>query len=316
MIDRKLRQYALLSVSAAIVTIILKVIAYRITGSAGLFADALESGVNLLAAVTAFASLVYAARPADRNHAFGHEKIEYFSSGLEGVLIIIAGLVTVAEGVRRIINPEPLQEIALGLIVAGVAGFINLVAGYLILRAGRFYRSIVLEADGKHLLTDVWTTVAVLLGLGLVSVTGYAQIDAALAMIVGVHIIVIGLGLVHKSFNGLMDHALPDETQEQIRTIIRQQLPEKADFHMLRTRQAGRRRFADFHLLVPGDMTVTAGHQIVEEVEKKLMEQMPDITLSIHLEPIEEQCSWEMAELKALGEQVDDMPLSDKHPRH
>jgi cation diffusion facilitator family transporter len=299
---RHLRWPIALSIVAAIVTIGMKATAYAVTGSVGLLSDALESLVNLLAAVTAYAALWYAARPADPSHAFGHEKIEFFSSGLEGVLIMLAGAGTVGYAVRRLLVPEPLHDLELGTLIGLAAAGVNLVAARVLLHYGRKHRSIVLEADGQHLMADVWTSVGVLLGLGLVILTGFEWLDPVLAVAVGLNIVWTGGGLVVRSFNGLMDHALPAAEQDEIRAVIRANLPAGAAFHMLRTRRAGQRRFAEFHLLVDGDLTVRAAHAVAHAVEAALLAALPGLEVMIHVEPVDEEESWEGAELERLGE--------------
>jgi cation diffusion facilitator family transporter len=299
-----LQQYALLSVLAAVATIVIKVIAWALTDSAGLLSDALESGVNLLAAATAYASLIYAARPADATHTFGHEKIEFFASGLEGVLIMLAGGGAIAFAIDRIFTPRPLQELPLGIALSAVAAVINLATALFLLKKGRQHRSIVLEADAQHLLSDVWTTAGILAGLGLVAITGWQWLDPALAIGVGVNIIVTGARLIRRSFNGLMDHALPPPVIQRMRKIIRGALPTSADFHALRTRQAGRRTFAEFHLLVKGQATVSDAHALAHQVEDALAVAFPDLVVTVHIEPIDEQRSFEATELRQLGEPV------------
>ena len=294
-----------LSIVAALVTIAMKGTAYGVTGSVGLFSDALESFVNLAAAVTAYLALWYAARPADPSHAYGHQKIEYFSSGLEGALIIVAGLGTIAYAVRRLLRPEPLSDLELGAAIGLAASAVNFAVARVLLRHGREHRSIVLEADGKHLMADVLTSVGVIAGLGLVILTGLAWIDPILAILVGGHIIWIGGELVGRSVNGLMDRALPAGEQEQIREVVRAHLPAGAAFHMLRTRRAGTRRFAEFHLLVDGDLTVRAAHHVAHLVSAALAAAMPGLEVTIHVEPVDEEESWEGEELQRLGETID-----------
>ena len=302
MTQPNLRGPILLSVAAAVLTIGMKATAYLVTGSLGLLADALESGVNLVAAGTAYLSLWYSARPADRNHAYGHEKIEFFSSGLEGALVSAAGLGTAGYAAWRLYEPADVRAIDLGAGLALAASAINFAVARVLLYVGRKHGSIVLEADGRHLMTDVWTSVAVVGGLGLVLLTGVTQFDAALAVLVGLHITAIGFQLVRRSFDGLMDHALPAAEQERLRAAIRGALPAGAAFHRLRTRQAGRRKFADFHLLVDGALTVRDAHTLAHDVEEQVHAAVPDTELTIHVEPIEERASWESAELARLGE--------------
>lgn len=308
---QNLRWPITLSILAALITIGMKGTAYGLTGSVSLLSDALESLVNLAAAVTAYIALWYASRPADRTHAFGHEKIEYFSSGLEGVLIIIAGLGTAAYAIRRLVYREPLQDLVIGTLIGLAAAGVNLVAARVLLHHGRKHGSIVLEADGKHLMADVWTSVGVLLGLGMVIMTGIEWLDPVLAIIVGGNIIWTGCELVVRSFNGLMDHALPVDEQDQIRELIRANIPEGADFHMLRTRRAGQRRFVEFHLLVDGDRTVRAAHQHAHRIESALGLALPGLEVMIHVEPVDEQSSFENEEMQRLGEPVAQTPTDN-----
>ena len=291
-----------LSIVAAVLTIGMKATAYALTGSVGLFSDALESGVNLLAAVTAYFSLLYAARPADPSHTYGHEKIEFFSSGLEGVLILVAGVGTAVYAARRLVHPQSLDGLEVGILISLAASAINLVVARVLLRYGRRYRSIVLEADGQHLMTDVWTSLGVLAGLGLVMLTGVKELDPVLAILVGLNIVWTGFGLIRRSFNGLMDHALPAAEQEQIRSVIRASLPAGAEFHGLRTRQAGARRFLEFHLLVDGNLSVREAHHLAHRVEDALTAAVPGLEVVIHVEPVDERESWEPEYLERLGE--------------
>jgi cation diffusion facilitator family transporter len=254
--------------------------------------------------VTAYVALWYASRPADPTHAYGHEKIEYFSSGLEGALIIIAGLGTAGYAIRRLVYPQPLSDLEIGTVIGLVAAGVNLVAARVLLHYGKKHNSIVLEADGKHLMADVWTSVGVLAGIVLVIITGWTWLDPLLAIAVGLNIVWTGGELVHRSFNGLMDHALPAAEQEQIRAVIRAHLPGGADFHLLRTRQAGARRFVEFHLLVDGDQTVRAAHHVAHAVEAALVAALPGLEVTIHVEPVDEEESWESEEMKKLGEPV------------
>jgi cation diffusion facilitator family transporter len=297
-----LRWPVALSIAAAVVTIGMKGTAYAVTGSVGLFSDALESGVNLFTAVVAYLSLLYAARPADPSHAYGHEKIEYLSSGLEGALILAAGLGTAGYAVRRLIYPEPLANLELGTVIALAASAVNLGAARVLLHYGRKHRSIVLEADGQHLMSDVWTSVGVVCGIGLVLLTGFQLLDALVAIAVGLNIVWTGSELIRRSFDGLMDHALPPDEQEQIRTVIAAHLPPGAAFHALRTRQAGARRFAEFHLLVSGDQSVRAAHHLGHTIEDALVAALPGLEVIFHVEPVDERGSWEGEYLERLGE--------------
>jgi cation diffusion facilitator family transporter len=295
-----LRALVLLSVLAAVVTIGLKALAYRLTQSVGLLSDALESGINLLAAIAAYLSLRYSHRPADAEHTYGHEKIEFFSAGLEGALIVVAGVVTGWVAVGRLVHQEPLTRLGLGAGLALGASAVNLAVGVVLVRVGRRHHAIVLEADGRHLLTDVWTSVGVVTGLVVVWLSGFHVLDPVIAILVGVNILVTGLRLIRRSFNGLMDHALEPAQLDALRAAIRGNLPPGTDFHALRTRQAGASKFADFHLLVPGAMTVREAHGLAERVEAALRDALPRVAVTTHIEPIEERASWEDNALRGI----------------
>ncbi|MFO0879533.1 MAG: cation diffusion facilitator family transporter [Gemmataceae bacterium] len=298
--NNALRIPILLSISAAILTIGLKFLAYWITDSVGLLSDALESLINLAAALTAYLSLWYAAKPVDESHTYGHEKIEFFSSGLEGGLILMAAAGIAYTALHRLVHPHPPEALGLGLSISLVAALINGVVATILLRAARQHHSIVLEADGHHLLTDVWTSVAVVFGLSLVALTGWPWLDPIIALLVAFLILWTALSLVRRSFHGLMDHALPPHELDLVRATIRQQLRPSTDFHALRSRQAGARRFLDFHLLVPGTQSVKEAHDHAEEVEAALHGLFPNLEITIHLEPIEASRSWEDSELLGL----------------
>lgn len=302
MFPSHLRGPIVLSIAAAVITIGMKATAYVLTGSVGLFSDALESGVNLLAAATAYFSLWYAAHPIDATHTYGHEKIEYFSSGVEGLLVLIAGIGTAWYAVSRLLAPQPLTSLDVGVAISIAASLLNLAVAIILLRAGKRHNSIVLEADGQHLMTDVWTSFGVVVGIVLVMVTDINLFDPLVAGIVGLNIMWTGFGLVRKSFNGLMDHALPIPEQEAIRAAIREFMPQGSDFHALRTRQAGSRQFADFHLLVPGRKSVRDAHAISHRVADGLKTRFPRLEVTIHIEPIDEKESWEPEYLEQLGE--------------
>jgi cation diffusion facilitator family transporter len=303
-----------LSVAAAVVTIGMKATAYAVTGSVGLFSDALESGVNLLAALAATFSLWYANKPSDPNHQYGHEKIEFFSSGLEGALVFAAGGGTVYYAVARLIDPKPLGDLGLGTLLAVVASAVNFAVAAVLLRVGKRHGSIILEADGHHLMTDVLTSVGVVVGLGLVWLTGLGWLDPVLALVVGGHILFTGFKLVRRSFDGLMDRALPAADQARIREAITAALPPGTAFHLLRTRQAGRRKFVDFHLLVDGGLSVRDGHALAHRVESALHLLGAELVVTIHVEPIDERSSWEEAELKRLGEDPVPQPVTPAPP--
>jgi cation diffusion facilitator family transporter len=294
------RYPVVLSIAAALVTLGVKSAAYWLTGSVGLLSDAVESIVNLGAALTAYVALSYASRPVDPTHTYGHEKIEYFSSGLEGVLILVAAGGIVGYAVSRLLHPRPLEGLGLGAALALAATLINFLVARLLLAVGRQVQSIVLEADGKHLMTDVWTSVAVVAGLVLVTLTGWEVLDPIIALLVAANVVRTAVDLIIRSFNGLMDHALPETEQDAVRAAIQKTLPHGVTFHALRTRQAGARRFADFHLLVPGAWTVQKAHDLTGIVEGAVKEVLPGIEITVHIEPIEEPAAWEDSELLPL----------------
>jgi len=297
---RRLQRLMGLSILAALLNLGLKATAAHITGSIGLLADAGESVVNLLAAVAALVSLWYAARPADVDHTYGHEKIEYFASGLEGMLILMAAGGIAWYAVGRLLEPHMPESLDVGSAFTLLATLINLGVGRLLLRAGRQADSIVLEADGRHLMADVYTSAGVLLGLGLVWLTHVAWLDALLALLVAGHIAWTAFGLMRRSFDGLMDRALPDDEQARVRAAVEAVLAPGMDYHALRTRRAGTRRFADFHLLVPGIFTVRRAHEIIGQIEEALRVALPDLEVTIHVEPIEEEAAWEDSALLPL----------------
>jgi cation diffusion facilitator family transporter len=294
MTNSHLRFPVVLSIVAAILTFGLKSLGYLLTGSVGVLSDAAEGGVNLFAASAAYLSLWYSAQPVDREHTYGHEKIEFFASGLEGILILAASVGIVGYAVVRLLAREHyLEQLGIGTILVAVAGLINLVVALILLRAGRKHRSIVLEADGKHLMADVWSSIAVILGLTMVNWTGVQPLDSIVALLVAVSFAWTGYDLVKRSFNGLMDHALPVAEQEAVRKAIATRLESGMTFHALRTRLAGSQRFADFHLLVPGSISVKRAHALTAGIEDAIRAALPGIEVTVHIEPIEEKAAWE-----------------------
>lgn len=282
---RSARFYAAVSIAAAVVTIGLKFGAYLLTGSVGLFSDAAESVVNLVAAVAALWALTFAARPPDEEHAFGHNKAEYFSSGLESALILIAAAWIAATAVPRLFEPQPLQNVGIGLAVTLLAAAINGGVALLLLRAGRRLRSITLEADARHLLTDVWTSVGVVLGILLVGLTGWLVLDPLIALLVAANIVWTGVRLLRETGQGLLDRTLPREDQEKITAVLSRYEKRDIRFHAVRTRAAGQRRFVSMHVLVPGDWTVKRGHDLAEKIEDDIARDLPQSTFFIHVEP-------------------------------
>lgn len=288
-----LTRFAWLSIATAVLTIGLKATAYLFTGSVGLLSDALESGVNLVTAVFALIILTVAARPPDAEHAYGHSKAEYFSGGLEGTMIMVAALLIGGTAVHRLIFPQPLQMLGIGLAVSLIAAAGNGLVGVILLRAGRQHRSVTLEADGKHLLTDVWTTAGVLVGLGVVALTGWLWLDAVIAILVALHIGRSGYLLVREALDGLMDTTLPEEDVAVVQAVLEAQCQGEVSYHALRTRRSGAQRFVSVHVQVPGQWSVQQGHTLLETIERELSRQLSPISVSTHIEPREDPVSWE-----------------------
>ena len=286
------RSYTLLSIAAAILTIALKFEAYWLTGSVGLLSDALESGVNLIAAFGAFWALSYAAQPPDEEHPFGHNKAEYFSSGLESALIVVAAISIAIAAWERLFNPQPIEQVGLGLALALVATAINGVVASILLRAGRRLRSITLRADAHHLLTDVWTSVGVVIGIFLVKLTGWLVLDPLIALLVAANIVWAGFKLLRETGSGLLDSSIPKEERKIVTDILGTYDSQEILFHALRTRVAGSRRFITFHVLVPGEWTIQSGHALCEEIELTIIQALPGTYVITHLEPKEEPTAW------------------------
>jgi cation diffusion facilitator family transporter len=292
------RRYAWLSIAAAVVTIGLKLGAYFLTGSVGLFSDAAESVVNLVAAVAALSALTFAARPPDEEHAFGHNKAEYFSSGLESALIIIAAIWIGITAWDRLLDPQPLQNVGLGLSVTLAAAALNGGVAVVLLRAGRRLRSITLRADAQHLLTDVWTSLGVILGVVMVQLTGWLVLDPIIGLIVAANIVGTGFRILNDTAHGLLDTALPSEELEKIYRVLSRHEDDAVTFHAVRTRAAGQRRFVSMHVLVPGYWTVKRGHDLSERIEKELANALQgNTTFFIHIEPSEDPTSFEDQDL-------------------
>ncbi len=287
-----LSRFAVLSIAAALVTMGIKTVAFLITGSVGLLSDALESTVNLVAAIGALVALRVAARPADEEHAYGHAKAEYFAAGAEGGMILFAAVAIIVTSVPRLLHPEALTDVAAGLTVSALAGGVNLAVALVLGRAGRRYRSITLEADGKHLMTDVWTSAGVIVAVAMVALTGWERLDPIIALVVAANIVVSGVVLLRRSVAGLMDTSLPVDQLEAVQAVLARRTGPDTQFHGLRTRQAGRRSFMSFHVLVPGAWTVQRSHDLVEEVEAELHAQVPDLTIVAHVEPLEDPRSF------------------------
>ena len=288
-----LTRFAWLSIGAAVATITLKAGAYYLTGSVGLLSDAIESLVNLAGAVMALFMLTIAARPADQDHVYGHSKAEYFASVTEGLLILGAAAGIISAAVQRLLHPKEIEQLGLGLVVSIAASLINFSVSHILLKAGKERRSISLEADARHLMTDVWTSVGVIGGVAVAGLTGWQTLDPIVAVIVALNIIWTGIQLVRRSVSGLMDEALPEQEQELIRRVMAKYRAEKdVNFHALRTRQAAARRFVSVHLLVPGDRTVHDAHHIAEDFENDIRSALGGVvTVFTHLEPAEDEIS-------------------------
>jgi cation diffusion facilitator family transporter len=282
-----LTRYAWLSIAAAIATMLLKSGAYLLTGSVGLLSDALESLVNLAGALMALAMLTVAARPPDEDHAYGHSKAEYFSAGAEGALIVIAALSIAVAAVDRLLHPRPIEQVGLGLAVSVVAALLNLAVALVLLRAARTHRSATLQASSHHLLTDVWTTLGVLVGVGAVAATGWLVLDPLVALAVAANIVWTGGRILRESVEGLMDAALPAGEQKVLHELLgRHVVAEGVEYHALRTRRAGAHRFVSVHVLVPPAWSVQQGHDLLERIEADIRRALPPITVLTHLEPL------------------------------
>jgi cation diffusion facilitator family transporter len=298
------RRYLFLSLAAAVATMGMKTVAWLLTGSVGLLSDALESGVNLVAAVVALAMIAIAEKPADEEHAFGHDKAEYFSSAVEGGLIVLAAASIAWTAIPRLLNPQPLANLGVGFAVSAAASAVNLAVARVLLAAGRRHGSIALEADGKHLLTDVWTTAGVLAGVALVKLTGWLPLDPLLALAVAANIVFSGVVLMRRSALGLLDSAIAPEKRAALASVLAEHGARGVDFHAVLTRQAGRRSFVAMHVLVPADWTVRQGHEYLEEVEREIRDTLGGaVTVFTHLEPLGDPSA------------MDDHPLAGSAPR-
>lgn len=278
---------AAISVAVGLAVLAIKLFAWYLTGSVALFSDALESIVNVAASTAALLAIRYSARPADANHPYGHHKAEYFSVVLEGVLIIVAAIVILREAYGAFLSPRMFGAPVEGLVVSAIASAINGGWSWFLIKEGRRRRSPALVADGKHLLTDVITSVGVVIGLVAAYATGIAALDPILAAVVAVNILWAGWRLIRESLGGLMDEAVPEKTLAEIRQIISAQAEGAIEAHDLRTRHAGRATFIDFHLVVAGTMPVSEAHDICDRIEKALRTAVPDAMITIHVEPEE-----------------------------
>ena len=288
-----LKRYAWLSIGTALATILLKGVAWWLTGSVGLLSDALESIVNLAGAVMALAMITVAERPADERHAYGHGKAEYFSSGFEGLLILIAAISIGVTACERLLHAHPIEQVGVGLAVSVVASLLNLLTARILLSASRKNRSLTLEADAHHLMTDVWTSVGVIVAVGAVVATGWLWLDPVIALLVAANIVWTGWMLLRKSTKGLMDVSLPECDHQQLTRVLDRYRQQGIDFHALRTRESGARRFVELHVLVPGEWSVQRAHELAEQVEKDIRAALSHTTVLTHIEPLEDPVSHE-----------------------
>lgn len=290
-------RYAWLSVGTAVATIVLKGTAYLLTDSIGLLSDALESIVNLAGALMMIVMLSIAAQPPDDQHSYGHDKAEYFASGVEGILVLAAAAGIIFSAINRLLSPMLIDRVGLGLVISAVASLINLAAARVLLKASARFESIALEADSRHLMTDVWTSAGVIGGVGAVALTGWQFLDPLIAILVALNILRTGWDLISRTVSGLMDTTLPDHEISTIREILDSLMKEGMHYHALRTRQAGRRRFVSMHVLVPGEWTIQRGHHILENIENMIRSAFPGITVFTHIEPFEDEASWQDTDL-------------------
>lgn len=298
----RLTRYAWLSIGAALVTLAMKSVAFALSGSVAFLSDALETLVNLGAAVVALVALSVGARPADEDHAYGHGKAEYFSSGVEGTLIVLAAVAIWGEAARRLLAPQPLVQMGVGIALSLGAAAINLGVGLILRKVGQRHRSISLEADAQHLLSDVFTTVGVVAGVAAVGLTGWTWLDPITAIIVGAGLALAGARLVRRSLLGLMDTALPGDERDAVEAVLHRYGEKGVSFHALRTRQAGARAFVSFHVQVPGGWSVQRGHELLEEIEGQIRSAVRGVSVFTHLEPAEDPVSWEDQTLDRPGE--------------
>lgn len=291
--NSQLIKFAWISIGTAVATISLKIYAYFLTNSVGLLSDALESVVNLAAGLITLIAITIAAQPPDEEHTYGHSKAEYFSSGAEGSLILVAAIVIVTTSANRLIQPQPLQQIDVGIVVSLIASFINFTAARVLFRVAADYNSVALKANASHLMSDVWTSAGVIMGVLITAFTEWHLLDPLIAIAVAIRIMISGWQLVRGSIYGLMDTALPKEEVTQIEDILKSYHDLNISFHALRTRQSGRQRFITVHVQVPGTWSVHKGHTLMEKIEREIRIALSPVSIVIHLEPIEDPASWD-----------------------
>ncbi|HOF76378.1 MAG TPA: cation diffusion facilitator family transporter [Bacteroidales bacterium] len=289
---KPLQNFLYISIAAAVVTILLKFYAYHLTGSIGFMSDAMESLVNLFAAVFALVMLHLSQKPADEGHAFGHTKAEYFSSAAEGALILIAAFSIIRSAITRLIEPVPLENLNTGLLFSLLASLVNMVVGIILIKSGKKHKSLILEADGRHLMTDVWTSAGVIAGIVVVKFTGWVVIDPIIALLVAINIIYTGYKLISRSASGLMDASIPDEDIQKVTTYLDSLKEQQIEYHSLLNRSAGQRKFISLHLLVPGEWSVQKGHDYADRIELTIENMFNEpVTVSTHIEAVEDPAS-------------------------
>ncbi|MCJ8148367.1 cation diffusion facilitator family transporter [Shinella sedimenti] len=296
---RTVQRLALWGIPFAFFVMGLKLVAWWVTGSVALLSDAMESSVNVIAAIVAFAAISYAAKPADKTHPFGHHKAEYLSAVLEGVLIVVAALLIVKEALPAVFAPTPMEAPVLGLAINFAAAVLNAIWAMVLIRAGKRYRSPALAADGQHILSDVVTSVGVLVGLVLAILTGYAMLDPLLAVLVALNILYQGWKVITHSVDGLMDHAVEPAEAEAIKAAIAANATGSLGAHDLKTRRAGAATFVDFHLVVPAAMAVGNAHDICDRLEDAIRVVLPGAQIAIHVEPETEKAHGERVRMTA-----------------
>ena len=299
---KHLEKFAWLSLATGFVVLALKLVAWQVTGSVGLLSDAMESTVNIGAALVAVFALRASNRPPDAEHHFGHGKAEYLSAMFEGFLILAASAAIIATAVNRLLNPQELEQVGIGLAISVLASVLNGAVGVLLLRVGRKHRSMVLVADGKHLLTDVWTSAGVVVGVAAVALTGWVRLDPIIALAVGANILWTGWGLLRDSVSGLLDERLSDDEIDKVVSVLERHESDQVHFHALQSRAAGRQRFVSVHMLVPGERSVRAAHDLAQDIEDEIGRDLPGTVVSIHIEPLEDPRAW------------DDIPRGAEHP--
>ena len=292
-------KFALLSIAAAFATIALKTLAWWLTGSVGLLSDALEGSVNLVGATVALTMLSIATLPPNDEHAYGYSKAEYFASGFEGVLILAAAAAIAYTAIDRLVAPRPLDHVGAGLAISAIASVVNYVVAQRLFRAGRHYRSIALEADARHLMTDVWTSLGVVAGVAAAAVTGWQPLDPLIALAVALNIVWTGIQLMRRSAQGLLDRAMPQEQLASLEGVLDPFRARGIEFHALRTRQAGSRAFVSIHVLVPDDWSVKRGHDLSHEVEHAIRAALPGASVITHIEPLGDPASYSDADLES-----------------